>query len=145
MKIYLAGPMSGYPQFNYPKFQWGAGVIRDLGHEVLNPAEMNDPETRKLALASDTGSLAEEWHGETWGDFLKRDVKIVADLVDGVALLNMWHKSRGARTEAFVALQCLKPVFRLYDNGDLVEYTPSVLMADIARNTVLREGEEHYG
>jgi len=42
MKIYIAGPMSGLPEFNYPAFHAADAELRALGHETLNPA--NNPE-----------------------------------------------------------------------------------------------------
>lgn len=39
MRIYLSGPMRGYPQSNYPLFNATAAALRAQGHEVYNPAE----------------------------------------------------------------------------------------------------------
>lgn len=39
MLIYLSGPMSGHPDYNYPAFNAAARRIRSLGHAVFNPAE----------------------------------------------------------------------------------------------------------
>lgn len=38
-RIYLAGPMAGYPDRNYPAFHNAARMLRSLGFEVYNPAE----------------------------------------------------------------------------------------------------------
>lgn len=118
MKLYIAGPMSGIPQFNYPAFYEAADWLREQGHEVVSPAEMDSPEMQKLCLASKHGNFSELGDtGETWGDILAKDVKIVADEVDGVFLLPDWHKSRGARLEAFVALSVQKPLFAADEEG----------------------------
>ena len=42
-RIYLAGPMSGLPDFNYPAFHAAAAVLRAQGHYVENPAENPAP------------------------------------------------------------------------------------------------------
>lgn len=147
MKLYLAGPMSGIPQFNYPAFAAAAEKLREQGHTVLNPAEMDDPKTRELALASMDGSLdSGVWHGESWADFLARDVKIVADSVEGVALLKGWEKSRGARLEAYVALTVQKPVYLVMEDG-LWAAAPRQIMREIAHHTIVRntDKEKRYG
>lgn len=40
MRIYIAGPMTGYTEFNYPAFHAAADVLRNAGYEVENPAEV---------------------------------------------------------------------------------------------------------
>lgn len=107
MRVYTAGPMSNLPQFNYPAFIEAAAVLRKEGYEVVSPAELDDPETRALALRSKTG----EWgtgvaHGETWGDFLARDVKLLSDGgIEAIFVLPGWERSRGARLETFIGRQ----------------------------------------
>jgi len=39
MRIYIAGPMTGLPEFNYPAFNAAAEYLRSLGHHVENPAD----------------------------------------------------------------------------------------------------------
>ncbi len=106
MKIYLAGPMTGIPQFNFPAFDEVARQLRSLGHEVVSPSELDTSDTRAWALASKNGvppgGVTPE--GETWGDILARDVKLVADSdIDAVVVLKGWERSRGALLETFVA------------------------------------------
>jgi len=129
MKIYIAGPMSGIAQFNYPAFDRAAASIRELGFDARSPAEMDSPEVRALALASTTGDLAElKSSGETWGDMLAADVKMIADELDGVCLLEGWHDSRGARLEAFVCLSVRKPLYRILMSGKMVERSPQSVL-----------------
>lgn len=104
MRWYLAGPMSGIPQFNFPMFQAAAKELREHGYDIVSPAELDDPETYANAMASPDGDAAKQ--GRSWGDFLARDVKIVADQVQGVIVLPGWQTSRGARLEVFVAQLC---------------------------------------
>lgn len=104
--------MSGLPRFNFPAFDEAARQLREQGYDVVSPAELDSPESRAAALASEDGDP--EGYGaktgETWGDLLARDVKIVADTVDAVAVLPGWETSRGARLETYVARLCGKPV-----------------------------------
>ncbi len=111
MKIYLAGPMTGIRQFNYPAFIEATKILRGAGYEVVSPVEMDPPETQKAAWASEDGDIKSLENHETWGDMLSRDVKIVADEVDAVVVLPGWDKSNGARLEAFIALAARKPVY----------------------------------
>ena len=39
-KIYIAGPMRGLPDFNYPKFNDYAETHRAIGWDVANPVEI---------------------------------------------------------------------------------------------------------
>lgn len=117
---YIAGPMSYRPQFNFPLFDEVASRLRSVGRAVVSPAELDSDAVRHQALASPDGvpqgriMLA----GQTWGDFLARDVKLIADEVTHIVLLPGWETSRGARLEAFVGLLCDK-WFRLWRNGAL--------------------------
>lgn len=38
-RIYLAGPMTGLPEHNFPAFHAEAARLRGLGYHVENPAE----------------------------------------------------------------------------------------------------------
>jgi hypothetical protein len=117
LTVYLAGPMTGIPQFNFPKFDRIAKELREAGFNVISPAEMDDPETRAWAMASTDGAIGSgSSKGETWGDFLSRDVKIVADKVEGVVCMDGWEKSRGARLEVFVANLCKHGIYT-YEGG----------------------------
>ena len=145
MKLYIAGPMSGYPQFNYPAFHAAAEALGALGYEYVSPAELDSEELQKLAMQSKDGSFKDiECANETWGDMLARDVKLVADIVDGVCLLPGWEQSRGARLEAFVAASMQKPVYRLPENGAPTIIPPMALMASIAENTAQQGDTSRY-
>lgn len=105
MKVYLGGPMTGIAQFNFPAFDAAAADLRKQGYEVVSPAELDDPETRELALQSPDGAPGSgSAHGQTYGDFLARDVKLLADDgVEAVIVLPGWEHSTGARLETFIA------------------------------------------
>lgn len=119
---YLAGPMTGIDQSNFPMFDSVAGQLRELGFSIVSPAELDSPEDRASALANKRST-------KSWGDFLSRDVKIVADQVQGIIFLPGWEKSRGARLEATVGLLQSNFEFRRWDE----EARTSV---PIARSTV---------
>lgn len=97
MKIYLAGPMSGYPRWNFPAFEAAAAQLRALGYEVVSPAE-ND-----LAHGVDPNAPGFTFTEKDYADAMRRDVAILLE-VDGVALLDGWNESRGASLEAQIGL-----------------------------------------
>ena len=119
MKVYIAGPMTGIPQFNFPAFDAAAENLRTMfasdGLVVISPAEMDDPDTRAAAMSSPDGAPGSGTASdETWGDFLSRDVKLVADVVDAVMVLPGWERSKGARLEVYVAQTVGKPILGVW-------------------------------
>jgi hypothetical protein len=107
MKVYIAGPMTGLPQFNVPLFDHVALQLRKQGFDVVSPAELDSPEMRREALRSKDGALGplEEATGETWGHVLARDVRMLCDTgIEAIVLLPDWWKSRGATLETTVGL-----------------------------------------
>lgn len=84
MKIYIAGPMTGLPELNFPAFHAEAKRLRALGYEVVNPAEINvDPSTG-------------------WAQCMRADIKELVTC-DGIAMLHGWEKSKGATLEQHIA------------------------------------------
>jgi hypothetical protein len=95
--------MSGLPQFNFPAFYEAAEKLRALGFEVVSPAELDDAEDAGAALKSKDGNAKDA--KRSWGDFLARDVKMLADTgIQGIVFLPNWQNSKGAKLEAFVGL-----------------------------------------
>jgi hypothetical protein len=117
MRVYLAGPMSNIPQFNFPAFTAAAKELRKQGLDVVSPAEMDAAlGIDKYALASADGNPKDV--PVTWGDLLSRDVKLIADGgIQGIVFLPNWDKSRGARLEATVGLLQEDFLFFQYKNG----------------------------
>lgn len=136
--------MSGIPQFNYPAFLDAAKALREEGYEVHCPAEMDTPEVQAAALASTTGNLSDlASTGETWGDMLAADVKLIADGVDAIVLLPGWENSRGARLEAFVCLTVEKPVY-LWIDGELAWPAPGNIVREIAARVIDQGDTSRY-
>lgn len=116
MKVYVAGPMSNLPANNFPAFDAAAAWLRRMEFTVVSPAELDDPHDRAIALANGQ-------HTKTWGDFLARDVKLLADTgIQGIVFLSSWTESRGAKLEATVGLLCGFTNFWVYrGEGDLLK------------------------
>jgi Domain of unknown function (DUF4406) len=101
MKVYLAGPMRGYPEFNHPAFRAGARRLREAGHEVFSPAEHNE----RLGLdtrASDGDQAAIE-DAFPLRKLLGDDLAWICAHAEAVVLLPGWEQSSGACAEAAVA------------------------------------------
>jgi len=99
-RCYLAGPMRGYPEFNFPAFFAAAAHLRRHGYKVWSPAE-NDVHQDGFDPAKDAAAPMRH--------YMKRDLPAVLD-ADFVAVLSGWQKSRGAMCEVTVALACDIPV-----------------------------------
>lgn len=87
MKIYIAGPMTGYPEYNYPAFHAAADRLRALGHQVENPAD-------NAANPPPCG---------TWAGWMRL---AIAQLIkcDTILVLDGWYDSPGALVEHRLAV-----------------------------------------
>lgn len=105
MKVYLAGPMTGIPHFNYPAFHAAAALLRDEGHEVFNPAE-HDTEMFGKDISNPDGCAvrAAQEHGFDRRAALKADLSWICDNADAIALLPGWERSSGATAEHALAV-----------------------------------------
>lgn len=98
-RLYLAGPMRGYPAYNFPAFHAAAAALRAKGCEVWSPAE-HDLSTG-FDPANDTA--------KELSCYMERDLAEVCR-ADAVAVLPGWEKSTGAKLEVHVARVVGKPV-----------------------------------
>lgn len=121
MKIYLAGPMSGYPTFNFPAFDAAVAALRRIGHTVISPHELDDIGIAAAARESTDGTPIP---GTSWAGFLGRDIKAL-EKCEAIALLPGWADSRGARLEAHAALLMRKKLF-VYRDDVFSRLTPLV-------------------
>ena len=101
MKIYLAGPMRGYTNFNFPAFDRAAKRLRAQGHDVFSPAD-NDRTTIGSEppdnATGDEDQLARETN-YTINDALAADTTYICREAKAVALLPGWETSTGAQAE----------------------------------------------
>jgi len=101
-KIYLAGPMSGIPEFNYPLFKEVTAKLRAQGHEVFSPAEADDrrhgTDISKGNKNGDPKQAAKE-HGFSLRDALCEDLTYICKEADTIVLLPGWERSFGSGAE----------------------------------------------
>lgn len=101
MKLYLAGKMRGVENFNREAFAGAAARLREAGHEVFSPSE----HSLKLFGAA-VRDNADGDEGKMGGDaetigrtVFNIDLSWICTQADGVALLNGWERSKGAKAE----------------------------------------------
>lgn len=112
MKVYIAGPMSGKPEFNFPAFRRAAQRLRDAGYEVISPVELDEADGIDVNEIGADDVAPGSWE---WVRCLVRDLELVVKEVDAVVVLPGHTKSRGAYMETSIAAACGKPVIRLND------------------------------
>jgi Domain of unknown function (DUF4406) len=106
MRVYLAGPMRGIPNFNFPTFHKAAKQLRKQGYEVFSPAERDiERHGKDISKRNPTGDekLATSKHGFSIRDALADDMSWICQCADAVALLPGWKKSKGAKAERALA------------------------------------------
>ena len=95
-RVYVAGPMTGIEDFNYPAFNAVADQLRAMGYEVENPADHGIVE------------------GAQWADYIAYDLTRLG-LCGVIALLPDWEKSQSARLEVLIAERLGMTVVNAHD------------------------------
>lgn len=95
-RLYLAGPMTGFDDFNFPAFNKMAAELRARGYVVENPAEH--------------GVV----NGADWADYMAYDLTRLG-LCGQVAVLPGWENSKGARLEVHIARELGMKVVNAHD------------------------------
>lgn len=113
---YLAGPMRGIPEYNFPAFFKAAAELRMHGLDVWSPAE-HDVNQDGFDPAKDTAQPMKH--------YMRRDLPAVLD-ADIVCVLPGWENSQGARLEVHVAQACGIPVYNAHD------FSPVSTVSEIA-------------
>jgi len=92
-RIYIAGPMTGLPELNFPAFHAAAARLREAGWEAVNPAENFGGRT--------------DMPRET---YLRADIILLAQC-GAIAMLPGWQESRGAKLEYLLARELGMPIY----------------------------------
>lgn len=127
-RVYVAGPMRGIPEFNFPAFDAAAERLRAQGWGVCNPADRDREMYGDGVNDSATGSLADIEHtGFDLREALAWDVAWIAEKADAIYMLDGWEWSKGARAEHALALALgLEVLYQRDAYGGLEPYPPSV-------------------
>lgn len=92
-RVYIAGPMSGYDDHNYPAFYDAEKRWKKAGWDVLNPARSFDGDKSRV-----------------YTDYLREDVRMISR-ADAIAFLPGWNRSKGALFEHGVAKGLNLPMY----------------------------------
>lgn len=93
MTLYLAGPMSGHPLYNYPAFEAAARALREAGHAVISPHELELAQGFKPA---------DSFPDSAYAAAMRRSIAALLE-ADAVVMLPGWESSRGACLEHAIA------------------------------------------
>ena len=115
MKVYISGPMSGIPGYNYEAFAEAALQLRLAGYEnVVSPHEIWCDESAGYAQ----DSTAADWHRH-----MRADIAALLEC-DTIVLLPGWQMSKGARLELTIALELGFAVFFREGGGEKWRLVP---------------------
>jgi len=124
-RVYIAGPMTGLPEHNFPAFDSAARRLEKAGWEVVNPAD-NFGGLTNLPRAS----------------YLRVDVSLLLQC-DALALLPGWEESSGAQLEYLLARELELPIFDATNGQPLARlpYALAMVVSDaMAACAVTPEG-----
>ncbi len=122
-RVYIAGPMTGIPHYNFPAFFEAENTLSSWGFEPVNPANKDVTDYPDIeewpeyatGTPSTKFSLAKAMH---W------DITQILEC-DGIVLLPGWEASKGANIELTVAKACGKEIW-VYRGDHLSKYSPDV-------------------
>ena len=97
--VYVAGPMRGLPQCNFPAFDDAAAMLRASGWNVISPADHDrsvgfDPGPDDV----DCTAMPGMYEGS-----MRWDLERIMNDCNALYMLADWEKSQGANTEHAVA------------------------------------------
>ena len=112
--VYLAGPMTHYPEWNFPAFHEAAAQLRGRGFQVYNPAEQDEREGFDPLTGDGYRSRRH---------YMRRDLPAVCDAA-ALVFMEGSEFSKGAKLEIQTALAVGIPTWTL---AEALEYGPETL------------------
>lgn len=99
VRVYLAGPMRGIADFNFPAFHKGAADLASLGYAVFNPAAEDEKNYGAENFKGSGNEEALKACGFSLRKVLGGDLRFICEEADIIALLPGWSQSKGAKIE----------------------------------------------
>lgn len=97
--LYIAGPMSGIPEYNRPEFEKAYTFIRET--MAIPPSNIFNPIDHEASLMVQEGKLAGP---DAYRICLKMDLDWICDWTTDMYMLKGWGQSKGANAEHALAL-----------------------------------------
>jgi len=118
---YIAGPMRGIPEFNFPRFMAADALLSGFGWHVFNPAR-HDLDSGSVSIL-DPGYLSGDVGGLPRFDLAEafRWDEAAVTVSDALVLLDGWALSSGAQREYRLARSLDKDIFRLEYHEDRLQ------------------------
>ena len=93
-KIFISGPMTGLPDFNFPRFNLVAKQLEDAGIDCVNPVDVCKKYKKETVLSNPA----------KFQEMINEQQRLEREC-DAILLLDGWSKSKGVRLELKTALE----------------------------------------
>tara|TARA_Y100000593_G_scaffold87420_1_gene167846 strand:+ start:35 stop:406 length:372 start_codon:yes stop_codon:yes gene_type:complete len=101
--IYVAGPMRGHDDYNYPAFDRQKQVLEEQGWNVVNPADLDRDDNKPINGPMEFDPENNYEDHEFMRQALKRDMVAICDECTAIYMMSGWERSKGAKTEHALA------------------------------------------
>ena len=99
-KVFLSGPMTGYPGYNFQRFNLAEKQLADAGIECVNPVHICKKYKEEHVLAD-----------KAIFDKMITEQQEAERTCDAILLLDGWQMSKGVRLELKTALEMGMQIF----------------------------------
>ena len=113
LKVYIAGPMRGIKDLNFPAFDEARDKLADMGYIVFSPADLD------RAAGVHHTAVESDLTAKQLRDIISRDVAAVLN-ANIVVVLPGFEESTGTAAELSVARWAKKPIY-LYEDFETFE------------------------
>lgn len=128
--FYIAGPMTGIAQFNFPAFDQATHRIRSMGYKAISPAEMDRANGFNETKCDGFEPLTDAQRQQ----FARNDIDALLK-VEAVVLLPGWEKSTGAQNEVRIAKMLGLTIYEFDAN---IEYMDLAIgIADVKWSSII--------
>jgi len=100
MRVYIAGPIAGYPDGNKIAFQQAAQRLMELGHTPVDPHLIPTIHDGMACIGTATGR---EKDPHLDGCYYRTDIIFMLMTCEAIVMLPGWEDSKGATLERAIA------------------------------------------